>query len=154
MKPDPAQSVLFKEAGECRRHILGSDEVSDFIDADIVFIVPVVAAPAKTPVFLLLFPEVQKPLLYERNKRKCSPAGFGFRRILGHKNVLAVKIDGRYRVLDRDGVMLEIDGIPFQPNRLATAQAVERTEKNRDFQLGSLGDFKELVDFIGIVEAR
>ena len=52
--------------------------------------------------------------------------------------MLAVKIDGRYRVLNRDGVMLEIDGIPFQANRLAAAQAVERTEKNRDFQLGSL----------------
>jgi hypothetical protein len=71
-------------------------------------------------------------------ERKGSSAGLGFRRILGHKNVLAIEIDGRYSVLDRDGIMLEIDGIPFQANRLAAAQAVERTEKNRDFQFGSL----------------
>jgi len=57
-------------------------------------------------------------------------------------------------VLDRDGVMLKIYGFPFKANRLAAAQTVKRAEENRDFQLGSLGDFKELVDFVGIVEAR
>ena len=46
--------------------------------------------------------------------------------------MLAVEINGRYGVLDRDGVMLKIYGFPFKANRLAAAQAVKRAEENRD----------------------
>ena len=77
-------------------------------------------------------------------ERKGSSAGLGFRRVLGHENMLAVKIDGRYRVLDRDGVMLEIDGILFQANRLAAAQTVESSEKNRHY----LTNVQSIVSFV------
>lgn len=100
----------------CR--VLRLDEVSDFNDAVIILKFPVVAASSQPPVFLLFFLKAQEPLLYERNKRKGPSAGIGFRRVLGHEDMLAVQIDRRYGVLDRDGVMLKIYSFPFKANRM------------------------------------
>ena len=110
------KSTRFFIRRSCR--VLRLDEVSDFFDADIILKFPVAAASAQPPVFILFFLEAQEPLLYERNKRKGPSAGIGFRRVLGHEDMLAVQIDRRYGVLDRDGVMLKIYGFPFKANRM------------------------------------
>src|SRR5699024_10248499 len=46
-----------------------------------------------------------------------------------------------------------VDGIPFEADNLAAAQAVEGTQQNRDFQIGAARRLKERVYLICIVEA-
>ena len=41
------------------------------------------------------------------------------------KNALAVDVAGSYRVPDRDGVMLEVNGIPFESDYLAAPKPIE-----------------------------
>lgn len=50
-------------------------------------------------------------------------------------------------------VILEVDGIPFQDDGLASAQAIKRAEKDGDFKLTPFCGFKELLDFGAVVKA-
>ena len=54
---------------------------------------------------------------------------------------------------DRDGVIFKVNGIPLQAKSLTPAQSIKCTEQNREFQLGSFGDLKELVYLLCIIEA-
>ena len=54
---------------------------------------------------------------------------------------------------DGDRVVLEVDGIPFQADSLASAQTIKRSEKDGDFKLTPFCSFKELLDFGTIVKA-
>ena len=51
---------------------------------------------------------------------------------------------------DGDRVVLEVDGIPFQADGLASAQTIKRSEKDGDFPFCG---FKEFLDFGTIVKA-
>ena len=114
VEPDLTHPAGFEQLRETLRYIVRLDQIADFIDAYIIQILAVVAATAETVVFLLLFFQSQKPLSDKRDKRKRSQAGLCFRRISRDKNTLAVDVAGSYRVPDRDGVMLEVNGIPFE----------------------------------------
>ena len=111
VKSDLTHPAGFEQLRETLRYIVRLDQVADFIDAYIIQILAVVAATAETAVFLLLFFQSQKPLSDKRDKRKRSQAGLCFRRISRDKNTLAVDVAGSYRVPDREGVMLEVNGI-------------------------------------------
>ena len=54
---------------------------------------------------------------------------------------------------DGDRVVLEVDGIPFQVDSLASAQAIKRAEKDGDFKLTPFCSFKMLLDFGAVVKA-
>ena len=54
---------------------------------------------------------------------------------------------------DGDRVVLEVDGIPFQADGLASAQTIKRSEKDGDFKLTPFCGFKEFLDFGTIVKA-
>ena len=54
---------------------------------------------------------------------------------------------------DGDGVLVKVDGIPFQTDCFAPAQTVERTEQNRKLKFASLCSLEKSVDLIGIIEA-
>ncbi len=54
---------------------------------------------------------------------------------------------------DGNGVMLKVNGIPFQTDCLTAAKSVECAEQNRQLKLASLGGCKESVHLIGIIEA-
>lgn len=114
VKSDLTHPAGFEQLRETLRYIVRLDQIADFIDAYIIQILAVVAATAEAAVFLLLFFQSQKPLSDKRDKRKRSQAGLCFRRISRDKNTLAVDVAGSYRVPDRDGVMLEVNGIPFE----------------------------------------
>ena len=132
---------------------MGLDQIANLVDTDIFKIVFDIAASAQATVFLLLFLEGEKPFSHKRNKRKCSHTRFGLRGIGCDQDALAVQITRSNCVPDRERVLLKVNGIPFQSDCLTAAQAVECTEQNRHLKFGSLGNLKESVDFIGIIEA-
>ena len=54
---------------------------------------------------------------------------------------------------DGDRVVLEVDGVPFQADSLASAQTIKRSEKDGDFKLTPFCGFKEFLDFGAVVKA-
>lgn len=52
-----------------------------------------------------------------------------------------------------DGIVYEVNCIPFQPQRLAAAQTIESTKEYRNFQICASGGFEELLDLIAVIEA-
>lgn len=54
---------------------------------------------------------------------------------------------------DGDGVLVKVDGIPFQTDCFTPAQTVERTEQNRKLKFASLCSLEKNVDLISIIEA-
>lgn len=57
-------------------------------------------------------------------------------------------------MLNRDGVLLEVDGIPAQPNGFAAPQTVECRQHDRRFNQRPLYAGEKLVDFILVIESR
>ena len=57
-------------------------------------------------------------------------------------------------MLNRDGVLLEVDGIPAQPNGFAAPQTVECRQHDRRFNQRPLYAGEKLVDFILVIEGR
>ena len=56
-------------------------------------------------------------------------------------------------MLNFQRVGFKVDGIPFQTQHLAAAQAVEGCQQNRDLQLGALCDLRQSMDLFGAVIA-
>ena len=56
-------------------------------------------------------------------------------------------------MLDLQRVGFKVDGIPFQTQHLAAAQAVEGCQQNRDLQFGALCDLRQSMNLIGTVIA-
>ena len=54
---------------------------------------------------------------------------------------------------DGDGVLVKVDGIPFQTDCFTPAQTVERAEQNWQFKFASFCSLEKSVDLIGIIEA-
>ena len=57
-------------------------------------------------------------------------------------------------MLNRDGVLLEVDGIPAQPNGFAAPQTVECRQHDRRFNQRPLYAGEKLVDFILVIKSR
>ena len=54
---------------------------------------------------------------------------------------------------DGDGVGREVDGVPFQAENLAAAQAVEGSQLDRKLQRVAFQMEEQLVDFMAVIEA-
>ena len=72
--PDVSQPVCLEQLRKALSNIVGFDEITNFIDANIIYIVLDVTASAQATVFLLLFPESKKSFSHKRYERKCSHA--------------------------------------------------------------------------------
>ena len=144
VKTDAPQTVCFQKLRKLLRHIMGLDEITDLIDADITCILLVVRFPAEPSVVVLLHFDGKQPFLDERNQRKGSHTGLGFGGIRCLENVLIVEVHRRNGVPDDNGVVLKINGIPFKTDGFAAAQTVESTEQNRQLQLVPLETSKSL----------
>ena len=51
---------------------------------------------------------------------------------------------------DGDGVLVKVDGIPFQTDCFTPAQTVERTEQNWQFKFASFCSLEKSVDLGGL----
>ena len=128
--PDLSHSLCLEQFRKTLCDVVGLDQIANLIDTYILKIFLDVAASAQAAVFLLFFFQRKKSFPQERNKRKCPNTLFGICGVRRNQNALAVKITGSNRVTDGDGVLVKVDGIPFQTDCFTPAQTVERTEQN------------------------
>lgn len=129
------------------------EQPSHFIHTDVPQIVLVIAFAAHTLKFVLLFLLMQQKLLESRDQGQRSHAGFRFGYVLSLLYLLSVNVTGYNRMPDGYRVILEVDGVPFQADGLASAQTIKRSEKDGDFKLTPFCSFKEILDFGTIVKA-
>lgn len=80
---------------------------------------------------LLFFLEQQLPEL--RHERKRPHAGLRLGRIRHNLDVLAVKVARRDSVPDRDGIGIEVDGVPLEAEHLAAAQTIRYDFEDADY---------------------
>ena len=151
--PDLSHPLRLEQLRKALCDIVRLYQIANLIDTYILKIFLDVAASAQAAVFLLLFFQGEKSFPHERNKRQCSHTRFGLSRVRCNQNALAVEITRSNRVTDRDGVLVKVDGIPFQTDCFTPAQAVERTEQNRKLKFAAFCSLEKSVDFIGIIEA-
>lgn len=128
MQTDDAQVVLFKNPLEAVRQRVRLQPFPDLIHADVVQIVRAVGAPAEPAVVLLLLFFLEQQLPEFRHKRKRPHAGLRLGRICHNLNVLAVKVARRDGMPDRDGIGIEVDGVPLEAEHLAAAQTIEGSQ--------------------------
>ena len=153
MKANPAKPMTFENPWEDLREIIGLDQIAELINADIFAVFSVVALAAQPATVLLIFSLTQKSFFEDRDKRKRPHARFCLCGVCSCLNLLPVEIAGCNGMSDRNRIVLKINGIPFQANRLTSAQTVEGSEKNRDFKLGSLYRLEKLLNLIAVIKA-
>lgn len=59
-----------------------------------------------------------------RDQRQRAETRLGFCPVFGDQFRLAVQIDAGNRMAHRDGIVVEVNGAPFQPQNLAAAKAI------------------------------
>ena len=148
--PDLSHSLCLEQFRKTLCDVVGLDQIANLIDTYILKIFLDVAASAQAAVFLLFFFQRKKSFPHERNKRQCPHTRFGLCGVRRNQNALAVEITGSNRMTDGDGVLVKVDGIPFQTDCFTPAQTVERTEQNWQFKFASLCSLEKSVDLGGL----
>ena len=74
VKSDVSQSICLEQLRKTLSDIMGLDQITNLVNADITDVVLDVAASAQAAIFLLLVLQSEKPFSHERNKWKCSHA--------------------------------------------------------------------------------
>ena len=115
VEADGTQSVVLQQLAKCRGDVVGLDKIAHLIDADVADVVRAVASSAQPLVFRLL--PFQRPQTIPENEhqRQRPHAGLGLGRVGGEEHVLAVHIEGRDRMANRDGIAIEVDRLLFFP---------------------------------------
>lgn len=147
------QTVLLQKLCKGFGEIMRGEQPSRFIHTDVTQIVLVIAFAAHTLKFVLLLLFMLQKLLESRDQGQRSHAGFRFGYVLSLLHSLSVNVTGYNRMPDGYRVILEVDGVPFQADGLASAQTIKRSEKDGDFKLTPFCGFKELLDFGAVVKA-
>lgn len=148
--PDLSHSLCLEQFRKTLCDVVGLDQIANLIDTYILKIVLDVTASAQAAVLLLFFFQCEKSFPHERNKRQCPHTRFRLCGVRRNQNALAVEITGSNRMTDGDGVLVKVDGIPFQTDCFAPAQTVERTEQNWQFKFASLCSLEKSVDLGGL----
>ena len=154
VEADALHIVRREELREMLAQKVGADAPAHRVDIDIIEIIRAVILAADLPVQRLLFLHLFEHLLTGRDQRKSAAAGFRFGSIprdIGHN---AVNLCGNDCVLDADGLVLKINGIPFQTNDLAAAQPVECSHDNAELCRVALDRREELFQFLCLVDLR
>ena len=136
--PDLSHPLRLEQLRKALCDVVRLDQIANLVDTYILKIVLDVAASAQAAVYLLFCFQCEKSFPHKRNKGQCSHTRFGLCGVRRNQNALAVKITGSNRVTDGDGVLVKVDGIPFQTDCFTPAQPVERTEQNWQFKFASL----------------
>ena len=153
MKADGAQTVFLQQLRELLGNIIGAEDVPDLVHTQIAEIVWIVAAAAQTAVGLLLTFQLQQTVTDGRHQRQGAQTGFGFCTVGLNKDFFAVNGCLCDDTFDLHCIGFKVDGIPFQPQHLAAAQAIEGCQKDRYLQFGSICRLGQGVDLFGSVVA-
>ena len=154
VEADALHVVRREELREMLAQKVGADAPAHRVDIDIIEIIRAVILAADLPVQRLLFLHLFEHLLTGRDQRKGAAAGFRFGSIPGDIGHNAVNLCGNHRMLNADGLVLKINGIPFQTNDLAAAQPVECSHDNAELCRVALDRRKKLFQFLCLVDLR
>lgn len=145
VEADRTQTVFLQQLRELLGNVVGTDDVPDLVHTQIAEIIPIVAFTAQAAVGVLLTFQHQQTVTDGRHKGQRPQTGFRFCAVCLHQNLFAVDGCLRDDVLDLQRVGFKVDGIPFQTQHLAAAQAVEGCQQNRDLQFGALCDLRQSI---------
>ena len=154
VETDALHVVRREELREMLAQKVGADAPAHRVDVDIVEIIRAVILAADLSVQRLLFLHLFEHLLTGRDQRKGAAAGFYLGSIPGDIRHNAVNLCGNDCVLNADGLVLKINGIPFQTNDLAAAQPVECSHDNAELCRVALDRCEELFQFLCLVDLR
>lgn len=108
------QVILLDEPCEVFRHIVGTQEMSGLVNADVVEVISAVGLFEESAEHFLLLLFFQQELLHCGDERQGTEAGLGFEDILAYGDELTVHFGLDDLVVDGDGLAFQIDGIPSQ----------------------------------------
>ena len=154
VEADAAQAVSLQHEAEIARQIFRLHPAAHLVDADVAFVAADVGIPAKPPVFRLLCLEPGQQLANGRGQGQRAPAGLGLGGVPRDDGVLSVHVAAGHRVLNGEGALRKVDGVPLQPEYLAAAQAVEGGQLHRGLDEQPVHGSEQPVDFGPVVEAR
>ena len=145
------EAVLLQKGLKLSGERIRCHQLSELVDIDILQIILAIAPAAEVTVGGLLQLQVLQKLLHLRHQRQRAKAGLGFGAVLLYNLPFAVYDHFRDRVADRDGLGVEIDGVPLQSNDLAAAQAVERCHDDAELHRLAFGFFEKIVQLFLVV---
>ena len=127
VQSNDAHAVGFQDALEAAGKCVGFQPFTQLIHTDVIKVIRAIGASAQPPVVGLFLFLPKQQVTEVRHQRQRPHTGLGLGRIGSNLDVLTVHIAGCHGVPDGDGVGCEVDGVPFQAENLAAAQAVEGT---------------------------
>ena len=125
VKANVPQTVLLQQLAEIGGNASGVEDIAHGLHKNIAVILFAAAISAYAPILLLLLPQRQQLFPDVADQRQGAQTGFRLGAVGADDFTFAVYLCVGYNVLNGDGVPLKVDGIPFQPQRLAAAQAVK-----------------------------
>ena len=143
VKANVPQTVLLQQLAEIGGNASGVEDIAHGIHKNITVILFAVAISAYPPIFLLLLPQRQQLFPDIADQRQGAQAGFRLGAVGADDFTFAVYLCVGYNVLNGDGVPLKVDGVPFQPQCLAAAQAVKGGHLNQQGVRMILGRFQQ-----------
>ena len=146
------QAVPVKQLRKRRRDVVRFYQYSHLIYADVAEKVTAVAAAAQFPLLILLVLKAEQTLFEKRHERHRPHAGLVLRPVSSHHHLFAVDAARRHGVANCDGVVFKVYGLPPETHRFAAAQAIERTEQDRQLQLSSFCRYEKLIQLVAVVE--
>ena len=151
VEADAPHAVLLQEGREGRGQPVGLHPFSQLVQVDVVQIVLAVAFAAEPLVLRLLLFQLPQELLEALHQGQGPMGGLGLGAVLLDDGVLPVDVGLRHRVPDGDGLFLEVDGVPFEPQHLLSAQTVEGRQLDAQLQQISLHRLEELGQLLGVI---
>ena len=148
VKANVPQTVLLQQLAEIGGNASGVEDIAHGIHKNIAVILFAVSISAYAPILLLLLPQRQQLFPDVADQRQGAQAGFRLGTVGADDFTFAVYLGICYNVLNGDGVPLKVDGVPFQPQRLAAAQAVKGGHLNQQGVRMILGRFQQSLQLL------
>ena len=133
VETDFFQAVIFQRDFKMLGDKIGLHKLAHRIDIDVIKVLLAIGCSAHLLIDQLLLSEPVQQFLKGWDQRQRAIAGFRLGPVFLDRDFLAVHRDLCNRVLDCKRLFLKVDGVPFQPNNLAAAQAIKCGENNSQF---------------------
>jgi len=151
MEADLPEPILLQEHREVAADVVRVHERSILVDVDVLIRLVVVFRPVEPlPVLPFQF-HLEEEVLDRGEKRQSPHARGGLGGVPGDELRLPVDHVLGHRVPDREGLVLEVDRRPFEPDDLLAPQSVVGRHDDRELKFGPLHLLKELLGLIDVV---
>lgn len=133
METNLFQTVVFQHDFKMLGDEVRLHKLANRVDIDVIQIFLAIGISAYLLIDQLFLSEPVQQFLKRRDQRQRAIAGFRLCSVLLDRDLLAVHRDLCNRVLDCERLFLKVNGVPFQPDNFAAAQAVKCGQNNSQF---------------------